>query len=378
MTRTITVLSCLVLVVAIGCREPYNPTVISSSDSYLVVEGILNASHGPTNIRLSRTYKLDDSATLRGENNAQVIVEGKDNSTRLLTMVGEGLYHSPDLGLTIDQEYRLKITTANGKEYMSEYVMAKQNAPIDSLEFEQSEKGVQIYANTHDNTNRSRYYLWNFEETWEIHTFYYSWFKYENEQVVPRGSGDRVSICWKYDFSKNILLGTSASLQSDVITRAPITFIPNFDEKLAVRYSILLRQYALDKRGYDFYELMKKNTESLGTLFDAQPSEMRGNIRCISDPGELVIGYVSASAIEEKRFFILKDQLHLGWRYPQDCPKDDIPNVPDSIKLAYQLGFSIIDEIRSRTGDIVGWNVSKVRCVDCTRRGGSLLKPSYW
>ena len=195
------------LCIGFACRDLYEPGLVSSDDSYLVVEGVLNAGSGPTDIRLTRTFKLDDSARLRGEQNASVTVEGKDNTTRQLTMTSDGIYTSPNLNLVLNQEYRLRIVTANGKEYLSEYVMAKKTPVIDSVSFRQNDKGVQIYVTTHDNTNNTRYYLWNYEETWEIWTYYFSKYKYENDMVYRRTSADDVSTCWKYGYSNDILIG---------------------------------------------------------------------------------------------------------------------------------------------------------------------------
>lgn len=374
-------LGSLVVITGFECREEYVPAIVSSADSNLVVEAVLNAGAGPTSIRLSRTFKLDDTARLRGELNAVVVVEGKDNTTRLLNMTGDGIYTSSNLNLVLNTEYRLKITTANGKEYLSDYIMAKKTPPIDSLEFRQEEKGVQIYVNTHDDSNNTRYYRWDFDETWEIWSYYYSLFKYENDVVRNRLPAEDVFTCWKYGSSNTIVLGSSAHLQSDHIFRAPVTFIP-FDnnigtEKLAVRYSILLRQYALDKRGYEFYEMMRKMTEGLGTIFDPQPSELRGNIHCTSDPRELVIGHVSVVTIEEKRFFISYSQLK-DWRLFQDCPSFEIMNHPDSIRAAYEGGRSIYSAIYFPSGGIAAYNVSAKPCVECPARGGFTTRPSYW
>jgi len=358
-----------------GCRDPYNPTIISTSDSYLVVEGILNSGTGPTKIRLTRSFKLDDTASLKAELNAQVLVDGKDNSTRHLVADGDGYYSSPDLNLSVNQEYRLRIITADGKEYQSDYVVAKKTPAIDSLGFGREEKGVQVYVNTHDELNNTWYYLWDYDETWEIRTYYYSAFKNVNDSIVQRTQQDEVSTCWKYGKSTNILIGSSAALQSDIIFRTPILFIENGSEKLSVRYSVLLRQYALDKKGYEFYAMMKKNTENLGTIFDAQPSEIRGNIHCISDPGELVIGYVTAASMEEKRFFISANEVP-GWRFDQDCPKFSVPNDRDSIQAAYKIGLSVYEA--DYTVIPMRWYFARVPCVDCTARQGSLLRPSYW
>jgi hypothetical protein len=365
----------LLLSAGFACRELYKPDLISSPNAYLVIEGILNAGNGPTAVRLTRTFKLDDTAKVKGESNAMVLVEGKDNTTRQLIMDGDGIYKSPGLNLVLKNEYRLRIITANGKEYLSDYVVAKNTPPIDSLGFIQDDKGVKIHVSTHDDSGGTRYYYWDYDETWEIRTYYFSDYKYLNGQVVSRFPGDYVNVCWKYGNSGNILIGSSASLQSDNIFRATVAFFGNGDEKLDVRYSILLRQYALDKQGYEFYEMMKKNTESLGTIFDAQPLELKGNIRCTSDPNELVIGYVSAAVVEQKRFFISAAQLS-RWNFYEECLSINVRNHPDSIMAAHSGGLSFYGAIG--TPFITHYLASFPACVDCTERGGSLVKPSYW
>ena len=168
MIRTVIIHALLLMCIGFSCRDPYNPGLDSSSESYLVIEGVLNAGNGSTSLFLSRTFKLDDTAVLRTELNAMVTVEGKDNTTRQLAMTGDGIYTAPNLNLVLNQEYRLRIVTTAGKEYLSDYVVARQTPPIDDITFHQNDKGVQIHVTTHDNANGTRYYLWSYDETWEI------------------------------------------------------------------------------------------------------------------------------------------------------------------------------------------------------------------
>ncbi|RYF95018.1 MAG: DUF4249 family protein [Chitinophagaceae bacterium] len=181
-----------------------------------------------------------------------------------------------------------------------------------------------------------------------------------------------------YDDFNKILIGSTAKQQLDVMYRAPLVFIPNGDEKLAVRYSIMVRQYAIDKAGYEFYEMMRKNTESLGTIFDAQPAEIKGNIHSTNNPDELVIGYVSAASLEQKRYFISRVQV-LDWNFSEYCPEIQVLNVPDSVKAAFDGGGGIFDAIYSQpSGAVVYYLFSDLPCIECPARGGSLIKPIYW
>jgi hypothetical protein len=367
----------IVVVSAVSCKERYYPDIVESGDSYLVVEGVLNAGQGATVIRLSRTAKLYASG-FDPVLNAIVSVEGKDNSIQFLASSGNGNYQSPGLNLVINNEYRLRIKINNGKEYLSDYVIARNTPIIDSIGWRQNGDGVKLYVNTHDASENTHYYRWDYDETWEIRSYYYSEFIYAPPIVRERTPAENVSVCWKYDYSSAILIGSSARLQSDVIFEAPLLNIPTNNEKLAVRYSLLVRQYAIDKKGYEFYELMKKNTEQIGTVFDPQPSEVKGNIQCLSDPAEPVIGYVNASTISEKRIFVSRADLG-DWHFAQDCPSVDIKNHPDSIYQAYVLEhLSPYAAVYSLSGAISAYSSSSKPCVECTARGGNLTRPSYW
>jgi len=362
----------MTIVACVGCREQYDPGIESLSKTFLVVEGNLTAGSDSTVIRLTRTYPLDASATLKTENNAQLTVEGKDNTLRSIPGTGNGYYVSQNLGLIINNEYRLRIKTTDGKEYLSDYVRVKKTPPIDSINWERTDEGVEIFANTRDLANATHYYRWDFDETWEIHSPFISSYIYQNgvvrERIFPQ---EDVSVCWKHASSTAIVLANSTRLQEDIIYRAPVNRIVNRDERLSVRYSILVRQYALEKEAYNFYELMKKNTEEIGSIFSSQPSELKGNFRCISNPADYVLGYLTASTIEKKRIFIQVGQ----WGFTLTCETKDVTLVPDSTAIYFGSGqympyqFTLVPPL---------YPSATPRCVDCTRRGGTLVKPSYW
>lgn len=369
----------LVFLLSTGCRDPYRPDVIASAPNYLVIEAVLNAGQGATNVRLSRTTKNDRTSAIVGEANAMVTVEGKDNSSVSLSYQGNGQYVHPNLNLVTDNEYRLRVRTTDGKEYLSAYVVAKITPAIDSVTWNRSATGgVDIMVNSHDDANKTRYYRWEYEETWEIHTYFFSKYIYENRRVRERVMpAENVSTCWRSRSSTNILVGSTIRLQSDVVSKMPVASFSNGDDRISVRYSILVRQFALDKAAYEFYDLLRKNTESIGTIFDAQPSEVKGNITCLTEPSEPVIGYVTASSIEEKRIFISASQVP-DWRFPQTCEVQTV--TPDSVFYYFEiLGYSPFD------ADIPpGTNVPKAYfgsygvCVDCTKRNGSRTRPSFW
>jgi len=358
-----------------GCKEIYTPALSSLQKSFLVVEGILNVGQDTTIIHLSRTFSLDELATTNPENNAQIIVEGKDNTTSLLSGTGKGNYVSANLNLAVNHEYRVRIKTVGGKEYLSDYVKAKITPAIDSISWKRNYKGIQVYANSHDPANATKYYRWDYGEIWEIHSHFSSGIIYENgiirDRIFPQ---EDVFVCWKNQSSTNILLANSLRLQSDIISEAPLVLIPVGDEKLFVRYSILVRQYALEQDAYNFFELMKKNTEDIGSLFSPQPSEIKGNLHCVTNADEFVIGFVTASTITEKRIFISAAQVE-PWPNLDNCKEIPVPGLPASIKEAIDVGLLPYSKI---SGPPAGYLFSTAECVDCRTRGGSKARPIFW
>lgn len=354
-----------------SCRKPYSPSVISSEQSFLVVEGNLNVAADSTTIRLTRTFKLDDTARLVAENNAQLLIEGADNSIKTLIGVGNGYYTSPNLNLITGNDYRLRIITSEGKEYLSDYIKAKVTPDIDSVGWDRDNEGVHVYVNTGDPSGNSKYYRWEYEETWEIASYYYSLLVYENGNIRTRViPAEDVSRCWKSNRSSQLILASTTNLTQDVIYKKPMTLISAASERLQVRYSILVRQYSLEKDAYSFYELMKKNTEELGSIFGSQPSEIRGNIRNTNDPSEIVIGYITVSEEKKKRIFINRPPQ---WDFSLSCTSIEVPKIADSINYYFGGGQYVPYD---QTPFI--YYGTRPYCADCTVRGGITVRPSFW
>jgi hypothetical protein len=366
------------MILLAGCKERFEPNLPALKQNHLVVEGFINAN-GPTRIKLSRTVPLNEKQSLRPELTARVWVEAEGNTSPFVVPHnGAGLYVSAALPINASKRYRLRIITADSKEYLSSFVPVKMTPVIDSISWKQENGGVQIYANTHDPANNTRYYQWDFEETWEINSAFFASYLYDNGTIRPsRPTDPPVYYCWKYASSNAILIGSSAKLEADKIYELPLHFINRQAERLGIRYSILVRQYALEKSAYEFFEQMKKNTESLGTIFDPQPSAIKGNIQCINDAAAPVIGYISASTASEKRIFIAERQLTgAGFRISRQCVSREILNHPDSIKAAIPPYWPF--DVVMNGPAIEKYIVAAPECVDCRLRAGFNVKPSYW
>lgn len=380
-------LYCIIFLLAIStsCKEAYDAPVNSPPTGYLVVEGFINNGTGPTRINLTRTTMLYDSVNIVYERNAQVTVEGDNNETYSLNEKYAGVYEVPQLYLNSATKYRVHIITSNGSEYASAYTAVSTTPEIDSISWERENDGVQLYINTHDPLNNTKYYQWKYEETWEIRSPYLSSLKYTYDSITGQPAGieylnpghsvDTTTYkCWKTVNSTSILLGTTEKLSENRIY-LPLLYIEPGSEKLSVLYSINVRQYALSQQAFQFMQKIKKNTEQLGSVFDPQPSELKGNIECLTNKGEIVIGFVEVTQEKQQRIFISNSEVP-GWGYNSGCRLVLIDNHPDSI-LKYGVSLIPVTPATFQGLVIKDFYAAEERCLDCTLRGTN-KKPAFW
>jgi hypothetical protein len=363
----------LLMMLMFSCVKPFNPPAITSANlNYLVVDGMIEPGSATT-IRLSRTLNIADSFRFVPELNAQLYIEGLSGSSFSFQTGIDGVYTFPSAFLTSDDKYRLRITLSDGKEYLSDYVEVRQSPPIDSLEWEEKDD-ISIYVNTHDPAGKARYYKWEFEETVEYRAIYESFLDYKDHQLIFLEPDQYRYQCYKFYRSTSIVIANSSALSDDIIRRARVTVIPNNYSKIAHRYSILVKQYALTADAYKYWQILQANTEQNGNIFDPQPAQLRSNIHNVADPDEPVIGYVSASNFTEKRMFIRGTQLVHRPSVPYyDLCEVDYPPFSDWDML---MANGLFLPAFFTTGR--GLAIAPAECVDCRLQGGTTEKPSYW
>ncbi|MDR3697470.1 DUF4249 domain-containing protein [Mucilaginibacter sp.] len=379
---------CLLVLFLFCCKKPYNPPVIASASSYLVVEGVINSGNDSTIIKLSKTVNLNAQVTLNPLPGATVTVESDQSASWGLTGDNKGNYVAPGLNLPVTSKYRLSIKTADGKQYLSDFIIVKPTPPIDSIGYTVKNKGIELYVNSHDPANNTHYYRWDYNETWLFHSKYESEFMVDpsTNNIVPRPSDKGVYYCYANEASSNILLNSTAKLSKDEVYQSPLATIPYSSEKLEVTYSVIVRQYALTGDAYQFYLNIKKNTEQLGSIFDAQPSQLQGNIHNVADAGEPVIGYISITNIQSKRIFLTSAivPVNTTTNYPYDCEQDTALyrnkqgyNDVQNILINQPVTDLPTRALFTPTGSIYGFLYSTPDCTDCTLRG-TTKTPSFW
>ena len=376
----------------LNCKQAYTPPAITTSVSYLVVEGVINNSSDSTIIKLSHTVNIASKVKSSPVLNATVAVQGDQNVTYPLTEKSNGSYFATNLNLDSAHKYRLIITTADNKQYYSDYVPVLNSPPLDSVYYTLSNNTVNINTVTHDASNKVKFFRWDYKETYIIYSAFQSDYKSDGYNIYLRDFvNDNIYQCWASDTSSTIVLNSTDKLNESLLINNIVTFFPQNSEKVGYRYSIIVNQYALTTEAYNFWTNLKKNTEKLGSIFDAQPSQINGNIHCSSNPAEPVIGYISAGTVASKRIFINHEQLpkmapnfstasceldSIWYCTPYTC-EDEVDEVINYKRGNFGVIIIPIRQFKDSKDKLLGYLGTSPYCADCTLRGTN-RKPDFW
>lgn len=231
-----------------------------------------------------------------------------------------------------------------------------------------------MYVDTHNIMNQTHYYRWDYAETWEYTTPWVSLYEWKAPGIIT-ARAQPIHHCWGMEKASTIEINSTTKLSQDVVSDYPLRLLPaTAYYKLYEKYSIIVQQYAQTQEEYNYWLTLKKNTESIGTLFDPLPTQLAGNIHSASLSNETVIGYIGVHNVSEKRIFIKRDEIPKTVRLANgydNCTKLDTVKNELTLPGILNAGFGLII-------DISPYTVATQDCADCRARGGVLQKPTFW
>jgi len=354
-----------------GCIKQFIPEPTENQD-ILVVEGLITDQPGQNTIKVSTSMPL-------GVRNipqplAGCIVDLSDDlgNTFSLSEKETGIYITdPSFQGVVGRSYTLHLKTSethHNLSYQSFPVIMRAVPPIDSLYYDKiilsrasdgfpNGEGCQIYLDTHDPDNICRFYRWEYIETWKF--------------ILPYYVQNR--ICWESGNSDKITIKNTTSLSADRVDRLPINLVTNKSDRLIIKYSILVNQYSLNEKEYEYWEKLQNVLEQVGSLYDLTPASIPSNISCVEKPAENVLGYFSVSSVKSRRIYI-RDKFRGMPNLYFDCENKTV-GYNDYIEGLNIDRWVIIDHPEPAPGYKVLTFFKE--CADCTARGTN-IKPDFW
>ena len=390
------ILFLIIAMISNSCTEPFDIKTITF-ESALVIEATITNELKYQEINLSRTFKLEDNGP-SSESNANVKIIDDLQNTYNFHETDPGKYVSNnEFSALANRNYQLKIVTNKGDSYSSQLTKLTNISKIDKVYVEKSEDGtgVNIFVDSHNPNGNSRYYRYEYEETYKIIAAKWA---YSDLIVVskkppifdfkPRDDNKRV--CYNTIFSKGIIQTETNNLIEDKVTKLPIRHISRDNYIITHRYSMLLKQNVQSQEAYVFYKTLNNLSDSGENLFSQnQPGFITGNIYSDDNPNEKVIGFFEVSSVSTKRIFFSPSDVNL--LIPSEKP---YPISCDLIapELKPGSGKSLFDYLESgslkyfQDNDGTGYPLIPpggpyimvpTGCADCTQFGSNIV-PEFW
>lgn len=367
-----------------SCITPFEPEGVTSIDNMVVIEGDI-IQNDTTRISVSRSLAIRDENKVNYITKATVWVEnekGTKYTGKEVLKKGKTQYLVNTNGIDPSLNYKVCVRLIGGQLYVSDLVPMLVSPQIDSIGFttDLENKSATFYVNTHDPQNNTKYYKWSYTEDWEFHSQYISLFEYDPfAKIVREINFDKNRYyCWSSATSSSILAATTSHLAQDRIYQKPLVSMGPDDKRISVLYSMELTQMAISSEAYLYWDNIRKNSDNIGGIFSPQPSEIGGNIHCVNNPSERVLGYISAGLVAKKRIFAKEEDIGI-YQEPNNC---EIVIVPDPTQLdgppvtfqsLYEGGYDVISYSEVPRESI--WVIKS--CSDC-RVFGTKTKPKFW
>ena len=366
-----------------SCIERYFPATELNFQSQMVIDGTIAPGRSEQEIMISKSSPTGDPK-FTSVSGCKVSVEDSKG-------ISFPFYESKDVGhylgdideafLVPGERFRLHVRTFKGIEYVSSYEEMLPCPEVGNVYYELetkqtqdpkiTENGLQFFIDFKGNDNFGHFYRWQLIETYEYHS------KWPLDKWLDKyGSHDLEEpdysnfMCYKTDKLKSIFVLSTDGFSQNTYSKYKLHYVKDQTQRLEYKYSLLVNQYSLTEKAYNYWENLRKNNQETVDLFGKQPANVKGNIHNVSDTTVVALGYFGVSSVHSKRIMVYPipglsfDQalqckaLIIDGPLPADRPLYFVPDFDENWKPYTGIGAP--------------------ECIICTLLGGTTEKPSYW
>ena len=316
----------------------FNPT---EGDKLLVVDGKLTTSGEDQFLRLSRTAAVGRSDNFPAVTGANVTLRDDLGNSVNYEEIQPGRYRlngSAMQGVS-GSTYTLRIE-ADGKIYESKPETMPQNIEADSSFFAiVNQKFVNVHTTVQIPADLAQgpFLKWRIDNVWQVNEIYC-------------GPFDPTNVCYvKQTFSNQLLPILDGSLLTRGETARPFVAVKEADKTFGEVVYFNLYMETLTPDAFKYWNKVSLLLTQSGSIFDAPPGAIRGNVTNINDPNELVLGYFYAAPEDTTHVKVLASDF-LPYTINPYCGVAGFPPFP-----------------------------LPSECCNCTQIPNStLVKPDYW
>jgi len=266
------------LVLLVCCEDSINLDLPLGSER-IVISGWITNLEEPYTVSVSRTVGFNDQTTKPGISGAEVyVVDRFSNRYDFLETSHTGIYQSNqnEFKGTPGNAYILHVNIEDGSEYYSSWEVLNAVPDLDTVFFE-------TFFNPElpiTDPNSKVYFTKGSIDDIPVVRNYYRWKMYINDTLRSR---PEELVIFDDKFTNGNVFETKVT---DILLKS--------GDKLK------LEQWSLSQGAFDYYSLLVSQIKNDQVGPNTPPSTVKGNIYCLGDPEELVLGYFGASEITVK------------------------------------------------------------------------------
>lgn len=260
-----------------------------ADETLLVIDGRVNSADAVQTLSLTRTSVIGRSKNFPPEAGATVALVENGQKSYAYQETQAGIYKIFNFTPRIGNTYQVNIKLASGEQYASEPQVLPMPVPIDTAYFTfDGERALTLFTKlTIPKDSEVPYLRARIAHVYQhtdlycggldiVRTCYYELNRATDNQLVPTLDGSA--------------LERGASIPFPVAQANVIDSI--FGE--VSFYTIFQESITLNTLRY--WEKVQKLLEQSGSIFDAPPGQIRGNIYKVDEPEKLVLGFFYATS----------------------------------------------------------------------------------
>ncbi len=388
----------------------------------VVVDALFTDEEKVHEIRLSYSSPVEQD-TLFPLTLAQVWIEDDNQTVLNFDEASAGYYRSESVfkGVT-GRSYKLVFITESGQRYESDPELLIKSPEIEQIRHElisrpidrsaEFEQGLQFFIDSKDESGDAQFFRYEWNSAKKTTVPYPEQYKVriipdQNPLHTPRyiltpHPQDRIpETCFELINSSRIILSNTLGLTESSALDVPAGFFSVNYLNFMERFTLEISQYAISQEAFNYYRLLKDFNETNGSLFDKQQGAFGGNMRSISDPDEVVLGYFEVGGLSRKRVFYNFDDFGDALTKFSDVCETNTLNVHVTevqsdgvIEFVSQEFFDRFGSGDFRIYDVANFEMKEWRpgslslfgdlllasnfCVNCRNYGDLILPPDYW
>ena len=366
----------LFLPLVFSCVDPYWPNLEGEGEK-LVVDALVTDDPDNQYVRLSFSTPANEQ-DFESVSGATVVVTDDLGDAVFFYENESGNYYPENFAGVDGRRYSLSITLPDGRQYESGFQPLTVSESFDSIYYvieNQSTtdprydiEGARFYINDIPSGPQEQYFLYKLTETYKFHVDF-------TLEYIEAGSGlTRIldppsTLCYKTEGVYGFYIFKSKANIDPHTQTLPLNFVTFETKKFYERYCLQVKQISVSEEVFNLYYRVSQQNNS-GSLYTIQPYNIIGNVKCVTDDKETVLGSFVVGGIREKREFFNRP-AHVNFTFTACFGQTDGIGylIRRGGKPSNPLLFTFIDGALA---------LGQPQCFLCSENGATNDRPDFW